>query len=104
MTFNIALNYGGRKEILDGFAKYLKENEKEELNEENFSKYLYDPNMPEVDLIIRTSGELRLSNFLIWQAAYAEYWFTETLWPDFSKEEFVQALLDYQSRGRRFGS
>ena len=75
----------------------------DDISEATVSKYLYTAGMPDPDLIIRTSGEQRLSNFLIWQSAYSEFWFTKTLWPDFSKEEFLQAIIGYQSRKRSFG-
>jgi len=107
-TLNIVFNYGGRKEIIDGVKAIIKDysNGKvklEEIDEAFFSKYLYHPEIPDVDLLIRTSGELRISNFLLWKVAYAEIWVTETLWPDFTPEEFVRAIYDYQKRERRFG-
>ncbi len=98
----IALNYGGRAEIVDAVRKILKEGV-DEVNEESFRKYLYLPDVPDPDLIIRTSGELRLSNFLLWQSAYSEFYFTEKLWPDFTKDDFIKALEDYSKRERRFG-
>jgi undecaprenyl diphosphate synthase len=75
----------------------------EEVTEDLFSKYLWTHNLPDPDLLIRTSGEMRISNFFLWQLAYTEVYFTPTLWPDFTKEEFIQALLSYQNRERRFG-
>lgn len=106
MVVNFAFNYGGRLEIIDGVKKLLAENDLdkvESLTPENFGNYLYTAGQPDPDLIIRTSGELRLSNFLLWQAAYAEIYITETLWPDFGKIELIKALVDYQGRSRRFG-
>jgi len=98
----IALNYGGRAEIVDAVERILKEGVTE-VNEEGFRKYLYLPDVPDPDLIIRTSGEMRLSNFLLWQSAYSELYFTEKLWPDFTKDDFTKALEDYSKRERRFG-
>lgn len=106
MVVNFAFNYGGRLEIIDGVKKLLAEKDLdkiESLTPENFGNYLYTAGQPDPDLIIRTSGELRLSNFLLWQAAYAEIYITETLWPDFGKIELIKALVDYQGRSRRFG-
>ncbi|MBC8414810.1 MAG: isoprenyl transferase [Candidatus Cloacimonetes bacterium] len=107
LHLNVAMNYGGRKELLDAFNSILADvcsgKLDTEITEKIVSDYLYTAGMPEVDLVIRTSGEERLSNFLIWQSAYAEFWFTQTLWPDFSREEFIQAMLDFQQRKRRFG-
>ncbi len=99
----IALNYSGRAEIVDAVKKILIENPDIEINEENFKNYLYLPEVPDPDLLIRTSGEKRISNFMLWELAYTELYFTETLWPDFDEEEFLKALYDYQSRERRFG-
>jgi len=108
LYLNVAMNYGGRKELLDAFNEILTDARsgivKDEITEKIVSDYLYTAGMPEVDMVMRTSGEERLSNFLIWQSAYAEFWFTQTLWPDFSREEFIQAILDYQQRKRRFGT
>ena len=98
----IALNYGGRAEIVDAVRRILREGATE-VNEEDFRKYLYLPDVPDPDLIIRTSGEMRLSNFLLWQSAYSELYFTEKLWPDFTKDDFIKALEDYSKRERRFG-
>lgn len=108
LTFNIALNYGGRQEILEAVKKVagaLKTGElkESEVNEASFSSFLYTRGMPDPDLVIRTSGEYRTSNFLLWQSAYAEYFFTDTLWPDFSKELYREALKVFQGRERRFG-
>ena len=96
-----ALNYGGRQEILRAAAQLAALGE--EFTEANLRAAFYLPEMPDPDLIIRTSGELRLSNFYLWQSAYSEIWVTETLWPDFTKEEFAHAIQSYQNRQRRFG-
>jgi undecaprenyl diphosphate synthase len=105
LTIVLALNYGGRTEIVDGVKKILedKEIDIDTLNEEQFSRYLYTANVPDPDLVIRTSGELRISNFLLWQIAYSEIWITEEYWPDFRRKHMLQALLDYQKRERRYG-
>jgi undecaprenyl diphosphate synthase len=97
----IAFDYGGRAEIVEA-ARRLAESG-EEVDETSFARALYSPEMPDPDLVIRTSGELRVSNFLLWQSAYAEFIFTETLWPDFGPDEFRAAIEDYASRRRRFG-
>ncbi|WP_456342371.1 polyprenyl diphosphate synthase [Thermovibrio sp.] len=102
MTAVFAVNYGGKQEILDAVNRAIKDGHAE-ITEEVLRRYLYVPELPDLDLLIRTSGELRISNFLIWQSAYTELWFTETLWPDFTEEEFRRALLDYSKRERRFG-
>jgi undecaprenyl diphosphate synthase len=100
----IALNYGGRAEIVDAARRMAEDGvPPEAMDEETFARYLYAPDVPEVDLVIRTSGELRVSNFLLWQIAYAEFYVTETLWPDFAPEEFIQALQSFASRSRRRG-
>ncbi len=100
----IALNYGGRAEIVDAARRMAADGvPPEEMDEQTFARYLYAPDVPEVDLVIRTSGELRVSNFLLWQIAYAEFFVTDTLWPDFSPEEFMQALRSFASRSRRRG-
>lgn len=105
MTLITALSYSGRSEILRAARKLLAAGmSPEELTEEVFSSYLDTAGIPAPDLIIRTSGEMRISNFLLWQAAYSEFYFTDTLWPDFSKDEFLLAIQDYQRRERRFGS
>ncbi len=101
MELIIALNYSGRAEIVDAANKLIKKCKK--ITEEEFKKFLYLPDIPEPDLLIRTSGEIRISNFMLWQLAYTELHFTETLWPDFNKDDFIKALYDYQSRERRFG-
>jgi undecaprenyl diphosphate synthase len=103
MVLNIALNYGGRQEILDAANKALASGVKE-LDEAAFSALLYTAPLPDPDLLIRTSGEMRISNFLLWQAAYAEFYVTETLWPDFREKEFNAALQDYAGRDRRKGT
>ncbi len=98
---NICLNYGGRAEILQA-ARLCAENG-EAWTEENFEKYLWSHGIPDPELIIRPSGELRLSNFLLWQCAYSEFYFCDTLWPDFDRKELDKAIIDYQRRDRRFG-
>ncbi len=104
IILNVAFNYGGRAEILDAIRRLMADGVRpEELTEELFSRYLYTAGLPDPDLIIRTGGEYRLSNFLIWQAAYAEYYATPTYWPDFDKEELRKALQAYARRERRFG-
>jgi len=105
MILSLALNYGGRQEILDAVkaASRAYDNDVYELKEEDFERFLYTKDLPELDLIIRTSGEMRLSNFLLWQAAYAEFYVTKTLWPDFSVKELEKALDEYGKRERRFG-
>ncbi|MBM4141494.1 MAG: di-trans,poly-cis-decaprenylcistransferase [Nitrospira sp.] len=105
VTLIIALSYGGRNEILRAVKKILSSSVRpEELTEEFFDSYLDTAGLPAPDLIIRTSGEMRISNFLLWQGAYSELYFTDTLWPDFTKEEFLIAIRDYQMRERRFGA
>lgn len=101
LTFNIAFNYGGRAEILDAVNRILKSG-RTEITEEEFSKYLYN-NIPDPELLIRTSGELRISNFLLWQIAYSEIYITDTLWPDFDEKELDKAIESYNKRERRFG-
>jgi undecaprenyl diphosphate synthase len=108
MTLNLALSYGGRAEILHaakGIISDLSEGKMrpEELTEQRFSQYLWTWGLSDPDLLIRTSGEFRISNFLLWQIAYTELYVTETLWPDFNREELLKAIADYQSRERRFG-
>ena len=102
LVFSIALGYGARAEIAQAINKMLAEGKKD-VTEEDISKYLYTFDMPDPDLIIRTSGEQRLSNFLLYQAAYSEFYFTDTLWPDFDENEFDKAIEEYQRRDRRFG-
>jgi len=100
----ICLNYGGRQEILDAFNRAAASGEARPLDEKAFRKYLYLPDVPDPDLIIRTSGEMRLSNFWLWESAYSEFYFTEKLWPDFGPEDLEKALNIYQGRERRYGS
>ena len=103
---NICLNYGGRDEILRAVAQYAQEYKAgtaPELTEESFSRYLYSAGVPDPDLLIRPGGELRLSNFLMWQSAYSELYFTDTLWPDFTEADINRAIAAYQHRDRRFG-
>lgn len=100
MTLNIAFNYGGRAEIIDAIKKAKELNE--EITEENFSKFLYN-DIPDPELIIRTSGEFRISNFLLWQLAYSEIYITDVYWPDFNEEELDKAINSYNKRERRFG-
>ena len=108
MTMMIAINYGGRDEIVHA-AKQIAlkaqdgQLDPDTLTEDMFEQYLYTAGVPDVDLLIRPSGELRLSNYMIWQCAYAEFYFTNVLWPDFSQKELDKALVDYARRGRRFG-
>jgi undecaprenyl diphosphate synthase len=109
MVLNFAFNYGSRSEILFAVKKISIEAMKgnlrpEEITETLFEKYLYTRDLPDPDLLIRPSGELRISNFLLWQSAYTELWFTRVLWPDFKKKHFLKAIYDYQKRERRFGS
>ena len=108
MTLNLALSYGSREEIVNAIRKISKKvvNKQlltEEIDEKIINNHLYTFTLPDVDFLIRTSGEKRISNFLLWQIAYAELYFTEVLWPDFRKEHFFKAILDYQHRERRFG-
>lgn len=110
LLFNIALNYGGRTEIVDAMRAMMLEfagnggiHRPEEITEEIVARHLYTSGQPDPDLLIRTSGELRISNFLLWQIAYSEIWVTEVLWPDFRKQHLYQAIIDYQKRERRYG-
>ena len=103
ITLNLALNYGGRQEIIQAVNRAIKDG-KQSLQPEDLQQYLYQPHLPEPELLIRTSGEERLSNFLLWQAAYSEFYFTSVLWPDFNEKEFDKALEAYQKRVRRFGA
>jgi undecaprenyl diphosphate synthase len=103
-TLIMAFDYGGRAEIVQAARRMLSDRiTTEDVTEDSFNKYLYAPDIPDPDLIIRTSGETRLSNFLLWQAAYSELYFTDVLWPDFNRAEIDKALADYKSRQRRFG-
>ena len=104
----LAISYGGRAEIVDAFKKALKKWEEgkltpDSIDEESFREFLYDPELPDPDLLIRTSGEMRVSNFMLWQIAYSEIYVTPTLWPDFRREELLKAIEDYSKRERRFG-
>jgi undecaprenyl diphosphate synthase len=108
MVLTIALSYSGRTEMLDAVRRILKDYDRklitpDELGEELFSSYLSTDGLPDPDLLIRTSGEMRISNFLLWQSAYTELYFTKTLWPDFRRRDLLLALLDYHQRERRFG-
>jgi undecaprenyl diphosphate synthase len=104
MLFNIALNYGGRAEIVDAARRVLASKmNPDELDEKRFSEFLYTAHQPDPDLLIRTSGEMRVSNFLLWQIAYSEIWVTETLWPDFRRRDLLEAVVAYQKRDRRYG-
>jgi undecaprenyl diphosphate synthase len=104
MLFNIALNYGGRAEIVDAVRRVLASKiPPEELDEKRFAEFLYTAHQPDPDLLIRTSGEMRVSNFLLWQIAYSEIWVTETLWPDFRRRDLLEAVVAYQKRDRRYG-
>jgi len=104
LTFTIAFNYGGRAEIIDAIKSMIEDDvPAHKVDERKLRKYFYDPQMPDVDLMVRTSGEFRLSNFLLWENAYSEMVFTETLWPDFRREHLFDAILVYQERDRRFG-
>ncbi len=108
LRFTLALNYGGQHEILDAVKKVLYDIHEQKLlmdalTPEIFSSYLYTAHLPELDLMIRTSGEMRISNFLLWQVAYAELYITQILWPDFRKNHFYEAIIEYQHRSRRFG-
>ena len=104
MLFNIALNYGGRAEIVDAARRAIAAGVRpDDLDERRFSEFLYTAGQPDPDLLIRTSGEMRISNFLLWQIAYSEIWVTETLWPDFRRRDLLQAVVAYQKRDRRYG-
>ena len=108
LQFNIALNYGSREEILKSVKIIAKDVEAgklrpDDIREEMISANLYTAGIPDPDLVIRTSGEMRLSNYLLWQCAYSEFVFTDVLWPDFTRQDFEKAILEYQGRKRRFG-
>lgn len=105
MTIVLALNYGGRAEIVEAVKKLCKDNSSniDSLDEKTFANYLSTSDIPDPDLLIRTSGEMRISNFLLWQIAYSEIWITQEYWPDFRKKNLLQALVDFQKRERRFG-
>lgn len=100
---NIALNYSGRSEMVSAINKILKDDNIKEINEEEVNNYLYTKNIPDPDLLIRTSGELRISNFLLWQIAYTELYFTNVFWPDFDVKEYKKAIENYSKRDRRYG-
>ena len=105
---NVCLNYGGRDEILHAARAFARdctagEQDADALTEEGFSRYLYSSGLPDPDLLIRPGGEKRISNYLLWQCAYSEFYFCDTLWPDFTEKEFDKALIAYQQRERRFG-
>ncbi len=106
LRLTLALNYGSRAELVDAvraLARHLKQDGRVSVDEAAISRHLYTRDLPDPDLLIRTSGEMRLSNFLLWQAAYAELWVTQTLWPDFTQNDLLQAIIDYQKRERRYG-
>jgi undecaprenyl diphosphate synthase len=108
LIFNIALNYGGRAEITDAVKRLAGDlladgRDPGRIDERMLSSYLYTAGQPDPDLLIRTSGEMRVSNFLLWQIAYAEIWVTDVLWPDFRRKHLLQAIADYQKRERRYG-
>jgi undecaprenyl diphosphate synthase len=104
MTLTIAFNYGGRAEIVDAVRAIVAEGvPAEKITEKTIAQHLYDPEMPEPDLVVRTSGEYRISNFLLWELAYSELVFTDVLWPDFRREDLFAAIAEYQARDRRFG-
>ncbi|MBD8068268.1 isoprenyl transferase [Bacillus sp. PS06] len=107
LILNFALNYGSRYEILQAVENIIKDYKNNEIdgniNEELFSNYLMTQDLKDPDLLIRTSGEMRLSNFMLWQLAYSEFWFADVLWPDFNEDHLIEAIAEYQKRGRRFG-
>ena len=108
IVMNIALNYGGREELVNSFKQLAYDvscgkKDISDISEKDIESKLYTNGQPDVDLLIRTSGEMRLSNFMLWQVSYAEMWFTDTLWPDFKPSDLHKAILDFQNRGRRFG-
>ena len=104
MVFNIALNYGGRAEIVDAARQAIDQGvSSKDLDEVRFERLMYTAGQPDPDLLIRTSGEMRVSNFLLWQIAYSEIWVTETLWPDFRSLHLLEGILAYQKRDRRYG-
>ncbi|NFQ57056.1 di-trans,poly-cis-decaprenylcistransferase, partial [Clostridium botulinum] len=108
INLNLALNYGGRDELVRAMKLIIDDLEdnkikKEDISEDLISNYIYTKGMPDPDLIIRPSGEQRVSNFLLWQCAYSEFWYSDIAWPDFKEEDLQKAILDYQNRDRRFG-
>ena len=108
MALNIAFNYGGRAEVIDGTVRMARRcaraASREELNEDSFHRFLYGPEVPDPDILIRTAGEMRISNFLLYQTAYTELYFTETLWPDFRAGNLAEAVIYFQGRARRMGN
>ena len=106
IVFNIAFNYGGRKEITDAINKILSDEKRETgktVTEEEVARYMYRPDIPDPELVIRTSGEFRISNFLLWEIAYSEFYVTDVYWPDFDEEEYNKAILSFNRRDRRYG-
>jgi undecaprenyl diphosphate synthase len=108
MTLTVAFNYGGRMEIVDAVKRLIQDHDRgrlrgDRITPDSISSRLYHPDMPDPDLLIRTGGEMRISNFLLWQAAYSELWFTPVYWPDFNRDHLYEAIRDYQKRDRRFG-
>ncbi|MDI6785401.1 MAG: isoprenyl transferase [bacterium] len=109
LILNVALNYSGRADIIDGIKNWIRINKnnlsetEETLNEKNFAECLYSNKLPDPDLLIRTSGEFRISNFMLWQIAYSEVWITKVLWPDFKREDLLKGIINFQNRERRFG-
>jgi undecaprenyl diphosphate synthase len=108
LTLNIMLNYGGKAELVDAVKTIANKVQEgalaaNDISEKTFDDHIYTAGMPDPDLLIRTSGELRLSNFMLWQLAYSEFYFTDTLWPDFRKQDLVKAVIEYQQRNRRKG-
>lgn len=104
LNFTIAFNYGGRAEIIDAVREIVEEGKNKKISDELIEQHLYCSDMPDVDLVFRSSGEHRLSNFMMWQSAYAELIFTDTLWPDIRREDLFDAIIDYQNKDRRFGA
>lgn len=103
LNLSLAINYGGRTEIVDAVNDFLQESQINEITEEDISKHMYNRNLSEVDLIIRTAGERRVSNFLLWQLSYAEFYFSDIKWPDFQQDDFVDIIYEVDQRERRFG-
>ena len=103
MQLVVCLNYGGRQEILDAVNRMIKEGIRQPVTEEIFRSYLYLPDIPDPDLLIRTSGELRMSNFWLWQGSYSEFYFTDKYWPEFGRQDLEMAIADYYRRERRYG-
>ena len=103
LILNLLINYGSRAEIIDAINNIIKDKKHNEIDENTFTKYLYTKNIPDPDLLIRTGGDYRISNFLLWQLAYTEIWVTDKYWPDFDDQIFTQAIYDFQTRERRYG-